>query len=324
MSVIYQCVPNFSEGRRPEVVAKIADAICSISGANLIDRSTDWDHNRCVMTILGDADAIFNAALAAAQVAIAEIDLRTHTGIHPRIGALDVLPVVPLRNAGPEDAVELARKIGRELATQFNLPVYFYEWAAEPGRRSALPTLRRGGFEALQNRVLMGELAPDAGPNRAHPTAGIAVVGARGPLVAYNVNFPAPNADIAKHIARKIRLERDVRPELTGVRALGLFLASRESEFRAQVSMNLTRPELTPLPAIFQFIKNEASNFGVTRLESQIIGAIPQASLGGAMCDKICWNQSRPSQILEYSLALHNDSLRNAEKKRVRSNRQIT
>ena len=316
---IYQCVPNFSEGRRSEVIAKIAAAIEAVPGASLIDRSADWDHNRCVMTILGDANAIFNAALAAAQVAIAEIDLRTHTGVHPRIGALDVLPVVPLRNASREDAAQLARKIGWELAARFALPVYFYEWAAEPGRRSALPELRRGGFEALQNRILSGELTPDAGPNRAHPTAGIAVVGARSPLVAYNVNFPAPNADIAKHIARKIRDERDFRPELTGVRALGLYLASRKSEFRAQVSMNLTRPELTPLPSVFQFIKNEASNFGVTRLESEIIGAIPQASLGGRAAEAICWNSGRSSQILEYSLALHDASLRNAEEKRVRS-----
>lgn len=299
-SAVYQCVPNFSEGRRLEVVAAIAGAIRCVPGANLIDYSADLDHNRCVMTMLGDADAIFDAALAAAKVAIEAIDLRTHTGIHPRVGALDVLPVVSLRNAGREEAVELARRIGRELAARFNLPVYFYEWAAEPGRRRALPVLRRGGFEALLNQTLTGEFAPNAGPNRTHLTAGVAVVGARGPLVAYNVNFPAPNAEIAQLIARKIRAERDTRPELTCVRALGLFLTAQN---QAQVSMNLTRPELTPLPAVYNFIQNEAAKFGIIHLESEIIGAIPLASLSGQPPASIHWNQYRPAQILENSLA---------------------
>ena len=174
MSAIYQCVPNFSEGRRTKrVVAAIARRDSGAFLARiLIDRSADWDHNRCVMTIMGDADAVFNAALSAAKVAIDWIDLRAHTGVHPRIGALDVLPVVPLRNASREDAVELAQKIGRELADRFDLPVYFYEWAAEPGRRGALPELRKGGFEALQDRDLNGRTgagrraepgAPDGG-----------------------------------------------------------------------------------------------------------------------------------------------------------------
>jgi glutamate formiminotransferase len=303
MSAIYQCVPNFSEGRRPEVVAEIAGAIRCIPGANLINYSADWDHNRCVMTILGDADAVFNAALAAAKVAIEAIDLRAHTGIHPRIGALDVLPVIPLRNTGREEAVELARKIGRELAGRFDLPVYFYEWAAEPARRNALPDLRKGGFEAFQSRVLTNELAPDAGPDRAHPTAGIAVVGARDPLVAYNVNFSAPNAEIAHRIARKIRAERDTHLELSGVRALGLFLTSKN---QAQVSMNLTRPELTHLPALYNFIRNEGAKFGITHLESEIIGAIPLASLGGLPPKAIHWNAYHPAQILENSLAASN------------------
>ena len=292
---VYQCVPNFSEGRRPEVVAAIADAIRFVPGASLIDHSADWDHNRCVMTLLGDADAIFAATLAAAQVAIEKIDLRTHTGIHPRIGTLDVLPVVPLKNARQEDAAQLARSIGRELAARFDLPVYFYEWAAEAGRRSALPELRKGGFEALAKVELTGDLLPDAGPNRAHPTAGIAVVGARGPLVAYNVNFPASDAEIAKQIARKMRAERDVRPELTGVRALGLYLASRNW---AQISLNLTRPERTPLPAVFHYLQEALAPFGIFNLESEIIGAVPLASLGGLPPEAICWSDYNPSQIL--------------------------
>ena len=296
MTAVYQCAANFSEGRRPKIVAKVADAIAAVPGANLIDYSADFDHNRCVMTILADADALRDAALVGAKVAIAEIDLRAHTGVHPRIGALDVLPVVPLRNASRESAVALAREIGRELAARFALPVYFYEWAAFAGRRSALPELRKGGFEELANRLLTGEATPDVGPNRAHPTAGVAIVGARSPLVAYNVNLGTPNIEIAKRIARRIRNARDVRPELFGVRALGLFLASQN---RAQVSLNVTKPEQTPLPPIFDFICEEAARFGVFHLESEIIGAIPRASLGGLPPEAIRWNASNPEQILE-------------------------
>lgn len=293
---IYQCVPNFSEGRRLEVVAALADAVAGIPGIRLIDRSADFDHNRCVLTLLGDAEPIHTALMAMARIAIAQIDLRAHTGVHPRVGALDVLPIVPLRNAGREEAIEAAHRLGTDLAAEFDLPIYYYEWAAYPGRPSALPELRRGGMEAIMNRPLVGKFAPDAGPPFAHPTAGITLVGARGPLVAYNCNLAASEVRIAQEIARRIRAERDRIPELEGVRALGRKLASRGM---VQVSMNLTRPERTPLPAVLGYVRAEAQACGTDVAESEIIGAIPLASLGGQSPEALLWHNYHPNQILE-------------------------
>ena len=296
MTRVFQCVPNFSEGRDPSVIEAIAEAIRQTPGAKLIDYSWDADHNRCVMTILGSAVAIYQAVVAAAGVAVARIDLRDHVGAHPRAGALDVVPVVPLIGATKADAVALADKIGQGLAYGLALPVYYYEWNARPGRKSALPELRRGGFEAIRDTELMDERAPDLGPTICHPTAGVTIVGARGPLVAYNVNLGTPDLAVAQAIAKRIRDERKRLPELEGVRALGLYLASQG---RAQVSLNLTRPEQTPLPAIFAFIRHEAAKYGITKLESEIIGAIPAASLAGQTPDAINWHTFKPEQILE-------------------------
>lgn len=297
--MIFQCIPNFSEGRRPEVVEAIAQAIRDTEGASLMDYSADFDHNRCVMTILGDAPATQAAALAAARVAVARIDLRTHTGVHPRAGAIDVLPIVPLRNATHEEAIALSRKIGADLSRELSLPVYFYEWSAEVGRRTALPELRRGGFEAFAAAPLVGDRAPDLGPPQVHPSAGVVIVGARSPLVAYNINLASPDMTIAQKIARRIRQQRDHTPELTGVRALGLFLASQNC---AQVSMNLTQPEHSPLPPLFRWVQREAERLGVAAAESEIIGAIPRASLGGEPPESILWHAYRPTQILEHWL----------------------
>ncbi len=281
------------------MVEAIAAAVRSVPGAILADYSADADHNRCVMSILGGAEAVRGAALAAAQVAVDNIDLRTHRGVHPRVGALDVLPVVPLRNTTMEQAIALAENIGHDLARELNLPVYFYEANARPDRQSALPELRRGGWEAFAHIPLIADRAPDFGPNHAHATAGIAIVGARNPLVAYNINLDTPDARIAQQIARQIRQERDRLPELSGVRALGLFLSSQN---RAQISLNLTRPHLTPLPAVFHFAQQQAARLGVTELESEIIGLIPRASLDGLPPAIIHWRTYKPTQIIEYWL----------------------
>ncbi len=302
---LYQCVPNFSEGRRREVVEEIADAIRAVPEVRLIDYSADPDHNRCVMTILGPGPGVAEALFAAAQVAVARIDLRTHTGVHPRVGALDVAPFVPLQNvrgnlvvaeAQRDEAVHLSESVGRRIAEALMLPVYLYEWSARAGRPSALPALRRGGFEGLGGQSLAGERAPDFGPDRAHPSAGIAVLGARGPLVAYNIDLDTNDVTVARRIARHIREERDRLPQLEGVRALGLFLPIRGT---AQVSMNLTLPHKTPLPAIFDFVLAEAHRLGAGIRASEIIGAIPRASLGGLPPAAICWDDYKPAQILE-------------------------
>jgi glutamate formiminotransferase len=293
---VFQCVPNFSEGRDPALIAAMADAIRAVPGAVLIDLSADVDHHRSVMTIIGPADSIHGAVLAAARVAVAGIDLRAHTGVHPRVGAIDVVPVVPLRDATRGDGAALAERIGQALAQDLGLPVYFYEDNARDGRASALPQLRRGGFEALQAGDLTDSRAPDLGPGRAHPTAGVSVVGARGPLLAYNVNLETPDVEVARNIARSIRRERERVPELEGVRALGLPLASQR---RSQVSLNLTRPERTRLPGVFSFIEREAARLGVTDLESEIIGAISIDALGGDGPEAIHWREYKETQILE-------------------------
>ncbi|MCW3098410.1 MAG: glutamate formiminotransferase [Chthonomonadaceae bacterium] len=302
---VYQCVPNFSEGRRLEVVEEIANAIRAVPEVRLIDYSADPDHNRCVMTILGSGERAAEALLAAAEVAVARIDLRTHTGIHPRAGALDVAPFVPLKvvrgnvvvaEEARAEAVALSERAGKKLAEALDLPVYLYEWSARAGRLSALPELRRGGFEGLIGKILTAARAPDFGPDQAHPSAGIAVVGARGPLVAYNIDLDTDDVQVARHLARRIREERDRLPQLSGVRALGLFLPTRGV---AQVSLNLTTPQKTLLPDVFEFVLAESHKLGEGLRSSEIIGAIPVASLGGLPPEAISWGDYKPEQILE-------------------------
>lgn len=293
---VFQCVPNFSEGRRISVVNEIVHAAEPISDIRVIDTSADPDHNRSVVTLLGAAAGIRAAALAMAQVAVTRIDLRQHRGIHPRTGAIDVLPVVPIRDATRDDAITLAREIGSDLATSLELPVYFYEWAAYPFRRSALPDLRRGGFEAFAHRELTGEQTPDLGPHTAHPSAGIAIVGARGPLVAYNINLESRDIGIARSIVQAIRRDRNRTPELDGVRALALFLATPGC---VQISMNLTRPDHTSLPAVYAYVTEAAAKWSVDIRNSEIIGVIPEATLGGATPESIRWLDFKPNQILE-------------------------
>jgi glutamate formiminotransferase len=296
---VIQSAINFSEGRRTEVIAAIIQAIRDVPGATLADYSADPSHNRMVASILGGPEAIFEAAIAASKVAIERIDLREHTGAHPRIGAVDVLPVVPIRNVTMPECVDLSHRIGQELAERFHLPIYYYEQSAEPGRLSALPELRSGGFEGLFTAPLSGDRIPDAGPHHPHPTAGAAIVGARYPLVAYNINLATTNIAIARRIAAKIRAARLTIPELQGVRALGLWLPSR---FQTQVSMNLTLPDRSPMPAVFDFVRRHAEEEGVDPAESEIIGLIPRASLGGEPPERILWHGYRETQVIEYWL----------------------
>ncbi len=235
MTPLIQCVPNFSEGRRPEVIAAIVDAARQTPGVRLADWSADTDHNRLVVTFVGPPAPVRAAALAAAAVAIERIDLRLHSGVHPRLGALDVLPFVPLAGLTLADCAALAREVGQELAARHDLPVFLYEAAASDGR--SLPSVRKGAFRSL---------SPDFGPSLPHPTAGAAVVGAREPLIAYNVVLAASDAAIARSIARELRTGSHGLP---GIRALGLLLPSRGL---TQVSLNLTRPAETPLLAVFR------------------------------------------------------------------------
>ncbi len=280
MSALIQCVPNFSEGRDSEVIAAIVDAVRQTPGVRLVDWSADTDHNRLVVTFVGPPDAVQAAALASAAAAIERIDLRTHHGVHPRLGALDVLPFVPLSDITLAECTALARSVGTTLADSFGLPVFFYEAASAEAR--SLPLVRKSAF---------GPLLPDCGPPAPHPTAGAAVVGARGPLIAYNVNLAAADLSAARTIAREMR----GLPHLPGIRALGLRLPSRGI---TQVSMNLTRPAETPLLAVFQYVQRRAGELGTSALESEVIGALPGPAAFGVLADALHATTLKPSQVL--------------------------
>lgn len=293
---LLQAAVNFSDGRRSEVFETIVNAIASVVGATLADASADVDHNRMVATILGPPDAVSAAVAAAARIAVAEIDLRSHTGVHPRAGAIDVIPLTPIRRVEWSECVALSHEIARRLASELNIPVYLYERSAAAGRRAALPDIRKGGFEGLASEPLTGDRRPDYGPPAAHPAAGVVIVGARDSLVAYNVNLETSNIAVVRQIAGWIRRERDRLPELKGVRALGLPLPTAGM---CQISMNLTQTAQSPLPAVFDVIVEQALKLGVSVRESEVIGLIPIASLAGELPARIRWTDYHPCQILE-------------------------
>jgi glutamate formiminotransferase len=279
MTSLIQCVPNFSEGRDPEAMEAIVEAVRETPGVRLADWSADPDHNRMVVTFVGPPDAVRMAAIAATGAAIRVIDLNKHQGVHPRLGALDVLPFVPLRDVTLEECAALAVNVGRELSNQFQLPVYLYEAASPEGR--SLPSVRKGAFQ---------QFAPDFGPAVPHPTASAAVVGARGPLIAYNVNLAASDIAIAQQIARELR----GHPNFPGVRALGLALASKGL---IQVSMNITRPAETSLFHVFSYIVRRALELGAEAVGSEVIGALPGYTAFGVLGDAL-QAELKPGQVL--------------------------
>lgn len=299
MSALIQSAINVSEGRRPAVIEAVANAVRNTPGATLADYSADWDHNRMVVTVLGGPSAIRDAALAVAKVAVERIDLRGHAGAHPRIGAVDVVPLTPLRDISLAACADLAREIGGRVGAELDLPVYFYEASAHAGRARLLPEIRNGGFEGLFHLPLMGARAPDAGPSHPHPTAGAVIVGGRMPLVAYNVDLASANISLARRIAGRIRKDREVRPELAGVRAIGMLLASRG---RAQISMNVTRPSETPLAPIFDTISSLAMEEEEAVWGSEMIGLVTESSLYGESPERIRWHGYRETQLVEYWL----------------------
>lgn len=290
---LVQCVPNFSEGRDSKVMDAIADAVQGSPGVVLTDRSADADHNRMVLTFLGEPEEVGRAATAAARVAVERIDLTRHQGAHPRMGALDVLPFVPYGNTPMETCVALARRVGAQLAAELALPVYYYEEAATRPDRRNLALVRGGGFEKLRGAPLLGERAPDAGPDRAHPTAGAVAVGARGQLLAFNVNLHTDDIRVARSIARSVR-ERD--GGLLGVKALGLTL---DSQGRAQVSLNVTRPRLVPLYRVFELVRLEAARYGVSVSGSELIGAVRLEELLEVARYYLGLHQLQSSQVLD-------------------------
>ncbi|HEX3527468.1 MAG TPA: glutamate formimidoyltransferase [Thermoanaerobaculia bacterium] len=269
-----ECVPNVSEGRRPEVVARLVAAAASVPGARVLDVSSDPDHNRSVLTLAGGAEALHRALLALYETALAEIDLTRHQGVHPRLGAVDVVPFVPLGTTPMAEAAAAAERLAREVAERFSLPVYLYEQAARPhpghpGRR-LLAEIRRGGFEGLAAKMADPAWAPDAGPLHPHPTAGASVIGARFFLIAFNALLDTADVEVARAVARRVR---ESGGGLPAVRAMGVYLASRR---QAQVSMNLVDFRRTSLLTALDRVRHEAAAFGARVTATEVIGLVPE------------------------------------------------
>ncbi len=297
MADVIECVPNFSEGRRPEVVDAIADAIAGVHGVALLDREMDANHNRCVITFIGNRAAVAEAAFAGAKKAVELIDMTTHHGEHPRVGALDVLPFVPITGVTMDECVSLARSVGRRIADELQIPVYFYEAAATRPDRKALPDVRRGEYEGLKAEIgINPDRKPDAGPSRMHPTAGACIVGARPLLVAWNVNLATKDVAVAKRIAKAIR-ESD--GGLPAVRAKGFDLADKDL---VQVSMNMVDVSKTDLVRAFEAIRALAQKEGVEIAESEIVGLVPLDAILPAAEAYFRLAGFRRSQILEVRL----------------------
>lgn len=269
---IIECIPNISEGRRQDVLDRCAGAIRA-AGARLLDVAPDATHNRTVLTFAGEPAAVEAAVHALFDAALATIDLRTHTGEHLRMGAVDVTPFVPIEGVTMADCIALARKVGAALAERHGLPVYLYEEAAASPARRNLEDIRRGEFEGLAAKMATPGWAPDFGPAAPHPSAGASVVGARMPLIAYNINLATDRLDVARKIANAVRMSSG---GLRFVKAMGIPLEERGI---VQVSMNLTNYEKTPVFRVFELVKREAARYGVAVLESEIVGLVPQAAL---------------------------------------------
>ena len=293
---VIESVPNVSEGRRPEVVEALAAAVRRVPGVRLLDYSADPSHNRSVFTMAGDAAPLKDAILALFEAATAAIDLRSHSGEHPRLGAVDVVPFIPIEGASMQDCVALAKDTAAAVAARFKVPVYLYEEASTNPARRNLEDIRRGEFEGLAAKMSTAGWAPDFGPSSPHPSAGASVIGARMPLIAYNINLATDRLDVAKKIAAAVRHSSG---GFRFVKAMGVSLADRGI---VQVSMNLTNYEKTPMFRVFEAVKREAERYGVQVLESEIIGLVPAAALLSSAEHFLQIADFKPGQVLENKL----------------------
>jgi glutamate formiminotransferase/formiminotetrahydrofolate cyclodeaminase len=304
MKRIVECVPNFSEGRRPEVIEQIVAAIQSVSGVTLLDKEMDANHNRAVVTFVGDLEPVLEAAFRGAQKAVELIDLNKHTGEHPRMGAMDVCPFIPISGVTNEECVVLAQRLGKRLADELKFPVYLYESAATRPDRVDLANVRKGQFEGIREAIKTDpNRKPDFGPSEVHPTAGICAVGARFPLVAYNVNLTTADVEIAKKIARSLRNKDG---GFRYAKAMGFKIEEKNC---AQVSINMTNYTGTGLHRAFEFVKREAERYGVGVKESEVIGLVPQQALIDAAVWYLQIDSFNNGQILENKLAEAGQSL---------------
>jgi glutamate formiminotransferase len=273
MRSIIECVPNVSEGRRPEVVEAIVAAVRAVKGVRVLDAQSDRDHNRSVLTLAGDRETLPRAVLQLFEAALSRIDLRTHQGEHPRMGAVDVVPFVPIEGATMDDCVALAREVGEQAARSFDLPIFLYEEAASAPHRHNLEDVRRGQFEGLTAKLRDPQWIPDFGPRAPHAAAGATAIGARMPLIAYNINLGTADVEIAKKIAAAIRHSSG---GYRCVKAMGVLLEERGL---AQVSINMTDYKKTPLFRVFETVCAEAARYGVPVVGSEIIGLVPAEAL---------------------------------------------
>lgn len=270
---IMECVPNFSEGRDLEKIDRIISPLRGRKGVKLLDYSNDEDHNRLVVTVVGEPEALKEAVLDAIGVAVKEIDLNHHQGQHPRMGAVDVVPFIPIKGCTMEDAIELSRSVGAEIADRYGVPVFLYEKSATAPHRENLAAVRKGEFEGMAEKIKLPEWKPDFGPAERHPTAGTVAVGARMPLVAFNINLNTPSLDIAHGIAKKIRF---IGGGLRFVKAMGVELTERGI---TQVSINMTDYTRTALYRAMEMVRFEARRYGVSVVGSEIIGLVPMQAL---------------------------------------------
>lgn len=294
---LLESVPNFSEGRRPDVIERIVAAARAVEEARVLDLHSDADHNRSVLTLVGPPEAVAEAAFRAAEAATELIDLRLHEGQHPRVGATDVVPFVPISGTTMAEAIDIARAFGQRVVDELGIPVYFYEQAATREDRSNLERVRRKGFEELRDQIgLDVERAPDLGPLAVHPSAGAMVVGARGPLIAYNVDLATTDLQIARAIARTVRHSSG---GLRYVKALGLDIPARGC---VQVSMNLTDFSHTAVHTAFNLVKSEAESYGVAIAGSEVVGLVPLDALLDVACHSLRMHEFDRRQVLEVRL----------------------
>ena len=296
MTALIECVPNFSEGRDRAVIDAVASAVRSVPGVRLLDVSSDTSHNRSVLTFVGDAAAVRLGVRALFEAVLPRIDLRRHQGEHPRMGAVDVVPFIPLRGSSTEDCVKLAREAGAEIAERFGVPVYLYEEAATAEHRRNLADVRKGQFEGFAEKMRDPRWAPDFGPREPHPSAGAVAVGARPFLIAYNINLATRDLRVADRIAKAIR---HMSGGFRYVKAMGVELAERG---QVQVSINMTNFRKTPLHRVFECVRSEAERHGVAIVGSEIVGLTPADALFAAAEHYQRLEKFTPDQVLETKL----------------------
>jgi len=296
MRTVIESVPNISEGRDRDRIEEIARAVRVVRGARLLSVSSDAAHNRSVLTLVGDAASLESAVLALFDAALPRIDLTKHSGEHPRMGAVDVVPFIPIRGATVEECVALSRRVGEEVARRFGIPVYLYEDSASSERRRNLAEIRKGEFEGFAEKMKSAEWKPDFGPGQPHATAGVVAVGARPPLIAYNINLGTRDVSVADRIARAIR---HVGGGFRYVKAMGVELADRG---QVQVSINMTNFKKTPLHRVFECVRSEAERHGVAIVGSEIVGLTPAEALYMAAEHYLRIENFSPDQVLETKL----------------------